>query len=330
MNFEIYAYWNTVELAGVFNAIAALTGGSDFKGLLKTLSLVAVLAVVLAALGGKGKVEDFWRWVILLGIFNGMLLVPKATVQIVDRTGAAPTMVVANVPLGLASLAHGTSKIGDWLTTSYETVFSLPDEVQLRKNGTLFGHRVARERLLMTTTNPLITHNLVEFYRECVLPSIATGNFSAKDIFESSDIWTTLAAVNPGLMVQLVNPSTGVPYDPESCGDAYTKQTPHLTAEAENVAKEKGAAYYPNVSSALATTTFKNSLASTTSYLLNVSKTAPDLIKQAMVGNAIIDAGYKVAAQMGDPSTAQVKLAEAQSLRAFNVSYSTQANLATE
>ncbi len=53
MNFEIYAYWNTTELVNVFNAVAAITGGGDFRGLLRTLALVVVIALVIAVLAGK-------------------------------------------------------------------------------------------------------------------------------------------------------------------------------------------------------------------------------------------------------------------------------------
>jgi conjugal transfer mating pair stabilization protein TraG len=165
VNFEIYAYWNTLELVNVFNAIAAITGSGDFNGLLRTLALVMMIGLVLAVLAGKSKQEDFWRWVIILALMHGMLLVPKSNVMIVDRTGTNPAQVVANVPIGLAALAHGTSKIGDWLTTAFETVFSLPDDVQLRKTGTLFGHRVMLERLGSQFASPVLMRNLDEFYR---------------------------------------------------------------------------------------------------------------------------------------------------------------------
>ena len=85
MNFEVYAYWNTVELAAVFNAIAAITGSGDFNGLLQTLALVAILSLSIAVLAGRGRLDDFWRWVVMLGVFHGMLLVPKSNVVIVDR-----------------------------------------------------------------------------------------------------------------------------------------------------------------------------------------------------------------------------------------------------
>ena len=116
MNFEVYAYWNIEELTATFNAVAALMGSGDYLGLLRTLALVGILSLALVVLAGKGRMEDFWKWVIMLALFNGMLLVPKTNVIVVDRTGTTPSQVVANVPIGLAAFAHSTSKIGDWMT----------------------------------------------------------------------------------------------------------------------------------------------------------------------------------------------------------------------
>ena len=79
MNFEIYAYWNTTELVSVFNAVAAITNSGDFIGLIRTLAMVMVISLALVVLAGKGRQEDFWRWVVLLAIMHGLLLVPKST-----------------------------------------------------------------------------------------------------------------------------------------------------------------------------------------------------------------------------------------------------------
>ena len=83
MNFEVYAYWNIEELTATFNAVAALMGSGDYLGLLRTLALVGILSLALVVLAGKGRMEDFWKWVIMLALFNGMLLVPKTNVIVV-------------------------------------------------------------------------------------------------------------------------------------------------------------------------------------------------------------------------------------------------------
>ena len=42
--FEIYAYGNVDTLTGVFNAIAAIMGGADYLGLIKTVAITGVLS----------------------------------------------------------------------------------------------------------------------------------------------------------------------------------------------------------------------------------------------------------------------------------------------
>jgi len=330
VNFEVYAYWNTVELAAVFNAIAAITGSGDFNGLLQTLALVAVLSLSIAVLAGRGRLDDFWRWVVMLGVFHGMLLVPKSNIVIVDRTGTSPAQTVANVPIGLASLAHGTSKIGDWLTTAFETVFALPDDVQLRKSGTLFGHRVMRERLAAGAVNPIVLHNLMEFYRECVWPDMAIGYISSRDVSETSDIWALFNNTNPGLLVTILDYTTPASSSTVSCPGAYSTLTSQLGLDINQQLGAIGSKLYPGMSAAAAKTAFTGALATTTNYLLGVSQSAQDILKQSIVGNTIIDAEYTIPSQLGDTAQSQVKLAQAQAIRSFNTSYGTMMALADD
>lgn len=330
MNFEIYAYWNSVELASVFNAIAAITGSGDFNGLLRTLALVAVLSLAVGVLGGRGRHEDFWRWVFMLAIFHGILLVPKSNVVIVDRTGTAPAQTVANVPIGLASLAHGTSKIGDWLTTAFETAFSLPDDVQLRKNGTLFGHRVMREKLAVGTVNPILLHNLMEFYRECIWPDMASGHLSSRDISDAPDIWALFNDTNPGLLVTILDYTDPASISTVNCPGAYSVLTAQLALDVDQQMGAVGARLYPGMSASAAKAAFTGALATTTNYLLGVSQSAQVILRQSIVGNTIIDAEYTIPSQIGDGARAQVKLAQAQAIRSFNTSYGTMTALADE
>ncbi|MDR9120149.1 hypothetical protein FEP32_06079 [Burkholderia multivorans] len=61
-----------------------------------------------------------------------------------------------------------------------------------------------------------------------------------------------------------------------------------------------------------------------------MSQSAQNILRQAIVGNTIIDAEYTIPSQVGDAAQAQVKLAGAQAIRSFNTSYGTMAALADE
>ncbi len=319
MNWEVFAYWNVQELTTVFNAVAALVGSNDFHGLLRTVALVFFISLALTILARRAAQEDFIRWLVMLSVFNGFMLVPKVSVSIVDRTGTTPPAVVANVPLGLAALASSTSKIGDWLTRAEEALFSLPSDVRFVENGTLWGHRIMRERLAASAVSPVLSSNLVEFYRECVWPDIATGYLSMADIAGEEDIWEFLnGKLNPGLYVQLAGEATPRPC--QGAGGAYEVATAQLNTDADENLAILSRKLYPGMSAALAKTTLTASLQGTSSYMLGTTQGAQAIMRQAIIGNSIIDAGYQIPAQVGDAATAAVKLAEVQAIRSFNTS----------
>ena len=231
--YEVYAYWNVAELEAMFNAVASLMGSGDYRGLLQTIAIVGMIVVVIATLTGRERLDGMWKWLFFLAIFQSMLLIPKVTVTIIDRTGNEPPRAVANVPIGLGAFAHTMSKVGDWLTGSFETVFALPDDVKFRKNGTLFGHRVLSERQAIKSGAPVLTSNLLEFYRECVAPDIATGYIRMKeDILQVNNIWDSLnGKTNPSRLVTIRDTADPTLMSTVGCDAAYQTLTNQITAE---------------------------------------------------------------------------------------------------
>jgi conjugal transfer mating pair stabilization protein TraG len=328
--YEVYAYWNVAELEAMFNAVASVMGSGDYLGLLRTMAIVGIIVVVIATLTGRERLDGMWKWLFFLAIFQALLLVPKVTVTIIDRTGNEPPRAVANVPIGLGAFAHGMSKVGDWLTGAFETVFSLPDDVKFRKNGTLFGHRVLSERYAVKSGNPILTSNLLEFYRECVAPDIATGFIRMKeDILEVNDIWGSLnGKTNPARLVTLRDTTDPTLMSTVGCDAAYVSLTTQINAESNRQITLLGYRLYPQMTKADAGAAILGSLATSTNYLLGVSASAQDTVKQAIVANFMIDAQYMLPAQIGDAASAQTNLAMAQSLRSTSDSYKLMARIA--
>ena len=328
--YEVYAYWNVAELEAMFNAVASIMGSGDYLGLLRTMAIVGIIVVVIATLTGRERLDGMWKWLFFLAIFQSMLLIPKVAVTIVDRTGNEPPRAVANVPIGLGAFAHSMSKVGDWLTGAFETVFSLPDDVKFRKNGTLFGHRVLSERLAVKSGNPVLTSNLLEFYQECVAPDLATGYIRMKeDILEVNNVWVSLnGKTNPARLVTLRDTTDPTAMSTVGCDVAYQSLTTQINAESSRQITLLGARLYPKMSQTDAGTAILGSLATSTNYLLGVSASAQDAVKQAIVANFMIDAQYMLPAQLGDAASAQTNLAMAQSLRSTSDSYKLMARIA--
>jgi conjugal transfer mating pair stabilization protein TraG len=330
MVFEIFSYWNMRELELVFNAVASIVGSGDYLGLMRTLAVVGLLSMAMAVLAGFSQLPDFGKWIIMFAVFNGMLLVPKVTVVLTDRTGTEAPRTVANVPIGLAAFAHSVSHIGDWLTTTFETTFSLPGDIQFRTNGTLFGHRVQQEILHTKFDNSILNSNLLEFYRECVVPEFSTGYIVASEMAKSNDIWTYLSGkTNPGRLVTIrAVPGATPAADTYGCDVAYT----HLGTQIDYVNTQQmnamGKRLYPGLPTAAANAALQSSIQTSTNYMLGISKNALDITKQTAMSNFMIDAQYMLPAQIGDAAGAAANLAQAQAIRSTSESYKLMAKLA--
>ena len=298
--YEVYSYWNIQELQGTFNAIASLTNSANFTGLLRVLALIAILSLALAVLAGRARHEDFWRWVVMVALVNGMMLVPKANVILVDKTGTEPNRTVANVPIGLAVLAHGTSRIGDWLTRAYETVFSLPNDLQFQKRGLMFGHRILEETQVMSTDMASGTwqRDFQEYMRECVVPDLISGHLSIDTLRNSTNLWAALGNTNPALYVTLSTVGTV-----QCAPTAYNDLTNRLNnAVVPAVITSYGLKLFPG--DPLANAKTQNAIVTAYSHGLGIASTATEIVKQATIQSAFVQAYCGVFAQAGDSNRA--------------------------
>ncbi|HNO75906.1 MAG TPA: conjugal transfer protein TraG N-terminal domain-containing protein [Nitrosomonas mobilis] len=329
MNFEIFSYWNATELVTLFNAVAALTNSSNFLGLLKLFSIIALLSVAMVVIAGRGRMDDMWKWIILLTLFHGLLLVPKVTVVVVDRTSTSPNpQPVANVPIGIAALAGSVSKIGDFLTTSFETVFSLPNDVQFRKSGTLFGARVVREILMARSGSPVLSANMMDFIRECVYPEFVTGYVPPHELIRQPDIWAYLnGKTNIARYVEIREIPSGIMRLPRTCPEAYIEMTNQINTVVSASINDLGNALNPHVPLASRQALTQSQIMTAANLYTSISSAAPEIIRQGMVMNLFLDAQYKIPAQIGDAATATTALAEVQALRSTSESYKVMASV---
>lgn len=298
--YEVYSYWNILELQGAFNAIASLTNSNNFTGLLRVLALIAILSLALAVLAGRARHEDFWRWVVMVALVNGLMIVPKANVILVDKTGTEPNRTVANVPIGLAALAHGASTIGDWLTRAYETVFSLPDDLKFQKRGLMFGHRILEETQVMSTDMVSGTwqRDFQEYMRECVAPDLISGYLSIDTLRKSTNLWAALGNTNPALYVTLSTTGT-VACSPT----AYQDLTNRLNnAVVPAIITSYGLKLFPGDTLANAKT--QNAIVTAYSHGLGTASTAQSIVQQAAIQTAFVQAYCGLFAQAGDSNRA--------------------------
>ena len=211
--FEIYAYGNVDTLNGVFNAIAAIMGGANYFGLIKT---IAITGVLVAAFAGLFTPERFhgWGWLFGFLFLYYVLFLPKTDVVVVDKLGSQPPVVIGNVPIGVAFFGHFTSKIGDVMTRFFETAFQviptpeaqLPSELAYQKNGVMFGNRLIQASRNLNIADPQLRTDLIAFVYNCTFYDLQDGTIAPAAFAQSTDIWSLVGNPNPARFSTFGNP----------------------------------------------------------------------------------------------------------------------------
>ena len=189
---EIVTYGGGEFLRLVLNGVAALTSVDDFIGGLRVMAMIGFLWVMLEAVFATRKLNYAWLFAMAMAYMT--LLVPRTEVIINDRVDPMNNAVVANVPLGLAAFASFASNTGDWLTTSFEAVFSLPDDLRYTNSGALFAHHLLQSASRFRVNDARLAENMSQFWRQCVFYDLLLGLYELDDLRDSDDIQAFLAA----------------------------------------------------------------------------------------------------------------------------------------
>ena len=193
-DFDIITFGNSLLLNDVFNAVASVFGNDSYSVALGTCMTAASIGIMISAVL-QGKMVNL-LWFLQVIFLYMLLVVPKVTVNIIDKTDIDPAHVVGgwtvrrvdNVPIGLALTASSVSTFSSWLTTSFETVFSLPNEMRFQTNGPLFGQSLIKKAMSYKVQNPELQESLKSFWQSCVFYDIALGFYTFGDLAKETDI----------------------------------------------------------------------------------------------------------------------------------------------
>lgn len=90
---EIYAYQNADSLFGIFNATAAVHSSGDYASAVALVAFCGFVTALIAYAFAPEKLEG-WKWLASVMLVFSILIVPKVTVGIVDKTGGSAVRVV--------------------------------------------------------------------------------------------------------------------------------------------------------------------------------------------------------------------------------------------
>jgi conjugal transfer mating pair stabilization protein TraG len=184
----VYTIGSGDLLVEVFNAIAAVFNNT--AGILAVTHLAIMLGGFCAIFQftKSRDLQALMRWAGLYVLITSLMLYPKTTVEIVDRTDIVPR-AVDNVPLSLSIFASFTTRIGLGLAEVVETVFHMPQDMSYNKTGMLMGSRYVLASQDFQITDPVFSQTLDEFMQQCVFYDLLLDRYTVNDITHANNPW---------------------------------------------------------------------------------------------------------------------------------------------
>ena len=322
MVMDYYAYWNGGQIRDLFEALVSICSGSSYEGLLKTAVLAGFLVTLTGALlKWQGLASKVYLFAAVL--FYSVMLVPKVDVAVHDER-SADVYVVSNVPFGVGFFASATSKIGHFLTESFETAFSLPDAERFSKFGLVYPQRALNSLLAAGPVTPegrALTDRVIA---DCIGPELLDHPDKAAELSHSGDIWATISAdgwINPAR--SSVSPDGTV----QRCDQALQSLDQHLnTVELDFLSKRLGTVLVPErIDPADA---IRRTLPQSEALLLGVSRSLEQSLKHSVMLTALPGGMASIAAQAGAPLDLAAKYSASQANLTSEINYRTLARLA--
>ncbi|WP_293194346.1 conjugal transfer protein TraG N-terminal domain-containing protein [Ottowia sp.] len=324
---EIYAYQNADSLFGIFNAAATIHGSGDYMAAVAAVAFCGFIAALVAYAFAPEKLQG-WKWLATVLLVFSVLIVPRVTVGVVDKTGGSAVKVVANVPFGVAFLGSVTSTVGHTLTGLFETAFqvipgvgALPSELSYEKNGLMFGNRLIRETGGVAFQDPNFRTDLVNFIHNCTMYDLIDGTVDPGTFSSSDDVWALMASPNPARFTTLTSAGGSITVD--TCPNAYTNLNGRLPAQLTRIQGKLAFQLNPTLPAAAANAAIAGQIQQ--AYLKNsiatAAATAADLIRQNAVLNAINDTSNIIGQKVNDPAAMVLAVGRAQSVAQQNAAW---------
>ena len=322
MVMDYYAYWNGGQIRDLFEALVSICSGSSYEGLLKTAVLAGFLVTLTGALlKWQGLASKVYLFAAVL--FYSVMLVPKVDVAIHDER-SADVYVVSNVPFGVGFFASATSKIGHFLTESFETAFSLPDAERFSKFGLVYPQRALNSLLAAGPVTPEGRALIDRVIADCIGPELLDHPDKAAELSHSGDIWATISAdgwINPA------RSSVSSDGTVQRCDQALQSLDQHLnTVELDFLSKRLGTVLVPERIDPA--DVIRRTLPQSEALLLGVSRSLEQSLKHSVMLTALPRGMASIAAQAGAPLDLAAKYSASQANLTSEINYLTLARLA--
>lgn len=324
---EIFAYDDADALFGIFNVIAAITGSGNYASSLAAVAFCGFVTALFAYAFTPERLQG-WQWLATVMLVYSVLLLPKVSVGIVDKTGGTPERIVDHVPFGVAVIGGITSSIGNGVTEWTETGFqsipgpdSLPSELTYQRNGLLFGNRVVRQTRLATFLDPAFRVDLINFVDNCTLYDLLDGTVNLETFATSGDVWPLMATPNPARFTPITR-GPGLS-DIATCPEAYAFLSDRMPTQLTAVQFRFALQLNPTLRPAAAASVVSDQIqqAYFRNFIADGAATSTDILRQNAMLNVIHDAGNMQCQRINDPSCATLAMGRAAAIAQTNASW---------
>jgi conjugal transfer mating pair stabilization protein TraG len=297
---EVFTIGGGEYIVNVLNAVAAWTGGGGWRAMIRVVMVIGLaysLLVVAFSLNWKA----WFNWFLASTLMYGVLIVPTTSVKVTDRInpGLSPA-IVANVPIGLAAIASFSSQVGDWLTQQAETVFVMPDALQYRTNGIIYGARLYDRTRDFRFRDPRTRANLTEYFRQCLFYDFLLGQRDSAEVMASTNV---LAAMGPGSPARAMNYwNADGTSNIVTCAVAYATLAgaAGIPAKTDEELTRAAPGFFPDMTAAAAKAKLEADLPAVAAQFHGSTQTAAEIFQQRALTDAFLEARANLSGADGD------------------------------
>lgn len=326
----VYVMAGGAYMAQIFNGVATMVGTSAWDSMMRIVMLISGMSALAMYMRAHDP-KELVKFVAFMILITSVLLIPKRSVQIIDRSDPTGVYRVDNVPLGLAVPAKFITSIGTDITEIYERLFHLPDSLMYSKTGMLYGADLVGHVSDVMTVNGDLAELMGMYVKNCVIGDILLNHkYSFQELMNSRDPYT--------LIFRQPSPLRGVmvPY-----GNSEAQQEGFWTCEmlAKNVLMPKlgidtttgGATWEYTVRRLFggapnANVLYATLLGDSYNYYYQGGQTAGQLMRTSVVMNALRNGISAYSAQSGDTASL-VNLSSSSSYNKMRLSWATSGSI---
>jgi conjugal transfer mating pair stabilization protein TraG len=289
----IYTIGGGEFMRDFFNGVAILVASGIYISAIKIMIMIGVMWYGFKA--SYGAISEAIKWMISVVLISYTMLFAKGSIIIEDRANLGLSgNRIDNVPFGLVVIAGISSALEENLTSGFEQMFSLPNDLKYSENGLLLASKVVKETAFAEFASAggsaqmqRFKGNFQEFVEACVLFNAQQGvPYLASQLKTSTDLWGLISnknSLSPIFTFKYTQGNNSQVF--LTCKDGIDNISADLNTQMTLTEGFLATKLFPNYDDALAK--YQTSHQTALDYLTKASKTASQNLTQAIMVNDI-------------------------------------------